>query len=519
MKVTVPFHYAVSYVLKRHRNSNSVYFASEAELEFRSIPRDAVRTVMRLGKRNKDDHRAANWSFGKPFAAKDDGSKRDVVQFEGCLWVESVPLSDVIEGLEKRGGEDTPFADMRLLQDTGKDQYGNVKTRIYQSHFQVRSRERIEIREINDDGGERVRRALTRRAASLISIDGMLYARCREPMLKIGGGYGEKEIDFCGPYRSISRDTSKHKYAYDDSYVFDHDVPLMWSVTELAHGRGEWRRTSKARLTDLAEFEILDPEVLTACPHVGAFLHHATQALKKLWEHPMALRHGVLERAVELRDAIEGCGRQITPRLRRAVTEIAAIQAIPEDEVNVWRGRAAGRPRMVTYNGHYHHGPETPLTRASQVIAHADNHLDAARDAETALRRYKMRGSGLSWEDRALELNSIEDDGKISYELLSSQAVALHAEKLEIDPAEAIRAARHDAARIFVVGSGGLFAPSLIAIVDEAPSGEMSVREILHGDSPAPSKASLALLERHLEAAVPRYEAESELALAPGMSS
>jgi hypothetical protein len=507
MKATFPIHYAVSYIPAKCSNNRYVYFASEATVEFRSVPRDAVRTVMRAGKLPQADREAPDaWHFKDPLVPRPDGGMREIVRFEDELWIEAVPVAETIEGLEKNAGKGTPFlpkySGEALLRNTSHHLQPCQQTRIYSDRYQIERMERKTLRVYKNDGGDAMRQRLQRTADAFIEIDGMLYARCREPMLRIGGRYSEKSIEFCGPPRQYKVRTQK-KYAESERSVFDEERAMTWSLSESAAGISEWKRTESETVRPLVIYEVLDPEILTACPHVASFLYLATCALRSLWANPMALRHGVLEPAIELRDALGACGQQITPRLRRAVEEVARIPPLAEDDATLWRRRAEGRPRMKTYNGQHHSGNDLPLTRASQIVTHAADHTKATEFATRALRRLEMRNQRLSWEERALELNSFAGDGIVSYELLSSQAVVQHAEALGVRPEEAIRAARDDGAPAFAVRSGmDCAGPRLIAVIDEAPDGSLSIRSILN-DNASEAPAAVELLEQHLAAAAP----------------
>jgi hypothetical protein len=344
----------------------------------------------------------------------------------------------------------------------------------------------------------------------------MLYARCREPALKIGSHYDHETSSAFVGSRSGGFPFSGARYANTDNYLSDAELPMVWSLSEEKTGHDEARRDGR-RIRAGVAVEVVDPEVLTACPHVAAFLSLAAASLKMLWANPMALRHGVLEHAVELRDALSSCRRQITPRLRRVVEEVAAIGPLPVDEAELWRRRAEGRPRMLTHNGLHHYGRDLPLTRASQVVAHAGDHVRAAEFAARALRRLEVRNHRLSWEERAVETNSMEDGGHVSCELLSSQAVALHAGRIGVHPRAAIAAARDGGARIFAAGpASDRFVPDIVAVVDEGPDGTLSVREVLRGRGPDRPE-SAALLERHLAAAAAELAPERAAVRAPGM--
>lgn len=522
MKAKVPFHYQIDYKGERQVKARHAYFAAEAEIEFREVERAEVRTVMRAAK--MPNERERDWHFADPLTAPAGGGLREIVLFEGDLWIEAVPAADTVAKLETRGGEGTPFlprySGTRLLQDTTNPDV-HKRTIIYSTESEIEAlcfrSERARLKTFHDDGGERTRADLQRTAEAFIAIDGMLYARFREPLLRIGGRYSEKSVEFCGT-RYGSLYGSGPKCAELDRSVFEEEQAMTWSLTEEAVGRAEWLRANGEEVVPNVRFEVLDPDVLTACPHVGVFLYLATSALGQLWANPLALRHGVLEAAVELRDALADCGSQITPRLRRAVEDVAAIAPLPAEDAELWSRRAAGRPQMKTHHGHYHHGDRTPLTRASQIVAHADVHMAAAATAARALRRLEMRNPRLSWEERALEVHALEGrtaEGLkiVSYELLSAQAVAKHARALDVRPDAAIRVARDENVRIFAVGAGrDARQPALMALVDEEPDGTLSIRSLLHGGEP-PDPAAIELLDRHLVAAAPAPEPS----LSPGM--
>lgn len=515
MKAHVPFHYYVSYKPVRAIKDRHATFASEGLIEFRSVARDAVRTVMRAGKLPGDGDRACDreWHFENPLVPLPNGDMREVVLFEDNLWIEAVPAADTIEKLEKHAGKGTPFltryAGEALLKESDNPNFlPHQRPVIFTDRQQVEQMvwrmQKAKLRTFEDDGGDAVRRRLQRTADAFIEIDGMFYARFREPMLRIGGRYSEKSIEFCGSRDNVDH-PSRLKYAAASGSVFEEERAMLWSLSEEVAGCSEWRRNENEVIKTQVRYDVLDPDVLVACPHIEAFLYSATSTLRALWAHPLALHHGVINQAVELRDALAACGNQITPRLRRAVEEVARITPLPAEEVDLWRQRAAGRPRMLTHRGYLHHGSEVPLTRASQVIAYVNAHVEAAESAQRALRRLDLRNRRLSWEERALEINTCPGDGLVSYELLSCQAVAQHATKLGVRSETAIRAARYEDARVFAVGRGmDSVGPVLIAVVDEAPDGSLSIRTVHSGEPPEAD--ALELLERHMAAAAPAPE-------------
>jgi hypothetical protein len=548
LKATFPIHYSVSYKPYRAQNARYTHFPSEASVEFRAVPRSAVRTVMRAVSTRENDYERG-WSFREPLAPKSDGSMREIVEFEGRLWIEAVPVAATIEGLESRSGKGTPFVERYgeksfTVQTSPADQNAWSKPALMTSQEQIARFERATLSEFNDDKGEAMRAGLTRTADAMIAIDDMLYARFREPTLSVPAPADDRRaVTFVGAGDGAETYAAEGlRYAVAGYSSYSDGATRRWSLAEHATALAERKRAGGAPATPEVRFEVLDPEVLTACPHVAACLDLATGALKALWKNPMALRHGVIEHATELRDALSASRGQITPRLRRALDGVARIEPLSATDRAAWDRLAAGRPRMRTWNGHHHGGEDLPLTRASQVGAHAGDHAEAAGLASAALRRLAVRNMRLSWEERALEINAVAAGETTSYELLSSQAVAIHADRLGVDAREAIRAGRDDGARIFMtedlVRKTGTYGPSskpkrkggkskkddsyeffervtgLLAVIDEAADGSLSVRSVLHGARKPPA-AALALLDRHLAEAAPAPAPEP--ALAPGM--
>ena len=543
LKATFPIHYTVSYVPFRHRNVQHVRFPSEASVEFRAVARADVRTVMRAASTSRSAY-DRDWSFRQPVAPKPDGSLREVVEFEGRLWIEAVAAADVIEGLVKNAGKGTPFVEAYggerslTVETDPANQNAWSKPALMTSRHQIERHERATLSQFDDDGGDRMRAGLKRTADAMIAIDGTLYARFREPALSVPGPDDTHHaLSFCGAGDgSETYAAGGPRYAVCDYSSYGDGAEKRWSLSEFETALAERGRAGGGAPASEVRFEVLDPEILVACPHVAACLDLAAKSLKHLWQNPMALRHGVIEHAVELRDALSSCHRQITPRLRRALEGVARIEPLSETDEASWRMLAEGRPRMQTWNGRHHHGNDVPLTRASQVVAHAKDHAAAAETAAAALRRLAVRNKRLSWEERALESNFMADGDTTCHELLSSQAVAIHGEKLGVDARGAIRAARDEGCRIFMVEASvrktGRYDSSsksknrkkgdtyeyfvsetaLLAVVDEAPDGSLSVRSLLHGKRKPPAEA-LALIEKHLAAAAPAPEP----ALAPGM--
>lgn len=469
MKVKVPFHYLVYYTPFRKQNSHSTYFAAETEIEIREVPRAATKTVLRVGTVPNGRPGRPEWKFNDPYCAKPDGSMREIVSFEDGLWVESLPFADVAKSLAEDAGKVGPFATIGLRATTKPDASGQLPE-VTHSRDELERSLRASLRSFSDDGGAQMRSAIERRARATIVVDETVYVRCREPVLHIDRRWGRSAIKFAANGHFV-RDIDLAGYCGSAE-----DEEHHYNLNEERAGIAEVkRRHPEAEFERIAMVEIIDASVIRATPHVDAVLAHARHACTELWRFPLAMLPDTVDRAVELRDALSASEKQITPRLLRALEDIESLPEPAEQQLDRWAKQAATRP-----NRPGEHGTSQPIpSRASQIIRHIERRSRAIAHAADALRRFRCRPSGLSWEARAFAHNvhRAADDMR-SVELISAGIVELMASQIGVSAKPLLETAERGG-RVFAVieGEHQIWNPPLALVCAEARHGDLQVED------------------------------------------
>lgn len=496
MKLNVAFHYQVYFVPHRGIKERSDWRASETEIDIREIDRAAVKTVFRVGTLPAGRTGEPRWKFDDPYCAKPDGSMREIVSYDGALWVEAMPVQNVVTPLTDDAGKGTPFENLGLRATKKPDHKGELPA-VLKSPDQLIRSWGGPLRSLRDDDGARVRESLEKRARSTVLIDGTIYVRCHEPILYIGNnGYGKSAIKFgaVDRYGSINgSDIASYRGLLqgDDARAYYYN--LNEEQTGLAH---LVEKHPDDEVVRVAQVEVVDPNAVTATPHIRGVLTSATSALTQLWAYPMAMLPDHLERAIELRDALSESWYQITPRLLRALQDVASMPQPTSAQLDRWRKLAECRPHQPHRPGEHDRSGRNEASRACQIIAHLEQRTKASEFAAIALRRFTSRPKGLSWEDRALQLNFYGEEVELwSVELLSLDAIKAIARNIGLD-ASPVLAAIADGGRAFAVGTATAedwnSAQAIVAAVQEDGRFTVSGGESQHRK----------LIEQHIVAAL-----------------
>lgn len=495
MKLKVAFHYQVYFVPHRAIKERSDWRAAETEIEIREIDRAAVKTVFRVGTLPAGRTTEPRWKFDDPYCAKPDGSMREIISYDGALWVEAMPAESVVAPLMDDAGKDTPFENLGLRATKMRDHKGELPA-VLKSTDELPQRWGGPLRTLKDDSGARVKESIDRRARSTIVIDGTIYVRCHEPILYIGNNYGKSALNFgvVDRYSSAGdRDIASFRgFQSDDAKTY------YYNLNEEQVGLAELiKRHPETEVVRVAQVEVVDPTAVAATPHVKGILANATFALTQLWAYPMAMLPDHLERAIELRDALSVSWNQVTPRLVGALQDVASMPQLASGQLDRWKKLAEARPYQPHRPGEHEHGGRNEPSRASQIVAHLEQRAKAAEFAARALRRFENRPEELSWEHRALQLNHFvqEGDDIWSTELLSAEAIRSIAEKLKVDPSPML-AAVLKGGRVFAVGRGE---------TEDTSSPQTLVTAILQNDRFVVSGGVLEhrnLVEEHIAAAL-----------------
>lgn len=527
MKVLVPFHYSVKYSPRGRSQEMSATFASQGEIEIREVPRSAVRPVMRV-RRNGYWERA--WTdYSTPiFMPKFDGSRREIVSYDGDMWVEFGPAADVASRLSKGQSDGTPFSTLRIDHSSrvSKDAPRIVPLT---SKAQVQDRARKDIRRdlrhdagdplrlYVDDGGEARRQELAKYADAVISVDGMAYLRCREPVASIEpDGQGSIVVKLIDG-RPVYGD-SKHRFGEASAYNYDHAVRTLWPVSTIDVAIAHIEKQSGPKpVVGRDDIEVIDPALCAASPHVSSVLRSAADVMEKLLSNVHGLSHAMILKGAALRDALAECGGQITKPVIRCLSEIASSEPLSQEDLARWE-QMRGR-RGVT---------QSQKSRADLVVEAQPHVATAIELARGALERFDLRPQGMSWEVQALEPNAIgnkdpRSEGVQSRELLSREAVFAEAASLGVATEAPLQLAQ-DGTRIFSVGipyanyGGDEFAGQAMVCVEVQD--DVCKVVAAYGKNGAPVEdAVIDLVSEHLMAAglAPLHTPEREMAPALAM--
>lgn len=462
MKFKLAFRYAVGFKPYRMIKTRTAYFPSQGEIEVPEIDRSAVKTVFRVGTLAAGRQGIAKWEFEDAFCAKPDGSKREIVALNDELYVEGVPVEDAVASLATNCIDHPLFDGLWLPKPRDSEPAGKGSTR-----EQLERTHPTPFREYSDDGGAQVRQRLEQRARAFVVLDGKIYVRCHEPILYIDRRYGEAAFKFGknGPSSGNS------DLAGFQGYQWDEAVGHYYNLNEADIGLAELRRRHPdAEIKQIADVEVLDPSMVRATPHAKAVVSHAHAALKQLWQQPLSMLPDAIDRAVELRDALTTAGDQITPRLLKAIESVAMLPEPPAQQLERWTNLAEARPRRPTWSGDHENERETP-SRAAEIIQHQNLRKQATAHANDAVMRYSLRPAGMSWEDRAFEINSFSDpkNNLTSVEILSLSKLDEVAHALQADP-EPLRYELEAGSRVFLVMAREAYASSPRGLVAACPA-------------------------------------------------
>ncbi len=79
MKITIDFHYPIKYVPYRHQNKQVAYGGGSTDVEISEVLPEDAPVVFAVGTK-----------VDGPFKTKSDGSLRQVRQYDGSYWVETM---------------------------------------------------------------------------------------------------------------------------------------------------------------------------------------------------------------------------------------------------------------------------------------------------------------------------------------------------------------------------------------------------------------------------------------------
>lgn len=180
MKIAIEYNYPIVYIPYRHLNRQSRLAAASTVVEIKEIDPSEAPVVLRIGINATKDK-------GRKFAFKEDGSLREIRQFNGQLYIEDSP-SDLLQASVETDINKSPLGFSYLEVDQNRNQQLWTKDQIIRSQTNP-------LRSIDDDGGEKIAKLLQTRADKLLIVNGMIFKICREPVLAINVDEAKAKIN------------------------------------------------------------------------------------------------------------------------------------------------------------------------------------------------------------------------------------------------------------------------------------------------------------------------------------
>jgi len=479
MKLRIAFHYAIKYVPFRCFNDRTAIGAGETEVEIREVSSRDAQVAFRVGNHNGFDSYGANDHI---FDRKPDGGMRDVRAHEGRLYVEA----ENVEGLQGRIDADvngTIFAPCKARVDLVNDPRHGRKVTTLEA---IRREQREPLKSADDDKGAAMADSLRKRASQLLIVDGVIYQRCVEPVLKMDIQYGRRAYVAPRPKPDHIGWDHREVWGDDRDALFEKlaDARLLLD-SPLGNGSGE---PVDMRTT----FEVVDPRYSVFDGTAHDVNNLAIRTLGIMTSSAEGLPREALDTMYVLRDALADASGRATPRLINALREVSLLTRDVSDPQRLKLAAAAENRRRSIYTHDYRGG-----IAAQRAKAYEDDVCgEAAGTAMEAIHRWEARpGSG--WEDRAGPASSHRKGTGRCRELLSPGQIVDACHAAGVDPSPVLAAAS-SGKRIYQVSDGPSHASAhAIGTMDAdgtvVPVGkrlpEDRVMDLLHGIAEAADTA------------------------------
>jgi hypothetical protein len=325
MHVRVRHTYDVRFIPARCRNPQHARCPAIAEGEIREVDAADTRPAFLVSHPDKTSR----------FAAKEDGSARLIISHAGLLWLE---MGDARKWAEKMISD---YVEDDFLKPTeyvtrihGVWGDGNQRAINVRHINDVRMKEgrNGDFRMFEDDNGAKMGDKIRRRLADAIVVDGILYVRDYEPVLKVErNGEGLQIVTFPDPW---DRFRKAYGNTYDDRWSLD-----IWRADRLKEAKKMMRQEDPdAPKRNSVKIEVLDPSQVTTNDDgqaVLAALSSCTWALSYTMDE---LDRHVADAFYDLRDAWMACRTHIGPAIIGAARAVAKL---PDESTGVDGGNGA----------------------------------------------------------------------------------------------------------------------------------------------------------------------------------
>lgn len=371
MKQTIDFQYPISYVKAGHQNPVHVFGKSSVEVEIREIGADLAPVVFEVGNPVEQYNPATDL-----FRKKADGQLRKVAMIDGDFFVEDESAADLSEKMANlRTINSTPFGTVKPANFDVSQSYRDGRSttvttlkpmthieEIRRLHGKWRNGKYVSIREelTKDDGGQRMAATLKERASEIILVDGTIFLKCREPILKMSD-YGSKlRIGQRGDTWSANAPYPKSWRGYSSSLRDSEGFLAFMRKHKLFDGRsGE------------PEFKVHDASVCRYDGTTSDVQMIADEMLKGFGRDARALPRDILEASFVLEDTLQREPDRlhaISPRL------VAALQQLVTTKVEKIDRQAAliakYQMKRTDLSKHvYYHQSEDQMARTNFHVA------------------------------------------------------------------------------------------------------------------------------------------------------
>lgn len=328
MKFQIDFHYPITFVPFRLRNTERRFGLGQTELEIAEISSGDAPVAMRIAGGSKSGERGR-------YARKTDGSLRDIRHRNGRFYIETTSAEQFAQEM----ADPQTFSENTFFRVCSPIQKHSLPSADPQGKNALTTIDRIRSSQkwgqpIQDDktivGLETMEAELKFVASEMFIVDGTLFELCPEPIVSMTSS-AKGQVECVVASRPIYAIGSM-KLSGNLAYAI-HDIAGGYSISEISGASLKDVDDLIKTVPDvvLPEFELLIPE---ASIFDGATydVMRETEAVVKSWSGKVAsMGREELEAFFELRDANASAVRsmnQVTPRLVEALKAFSRLEMV-----------------------------------------------------------------------------------------------------------------------------------------------------------------------------------------------
>lgn len=329
MKHTIDFQYPITYVKYRHQNPTRVFGKGSVEIEIREIAADLAPVVFEVGNPVEQYNPTADL-----FRKKENGELRKVAMIDGDFFVEDKSGADLIELMsDLRTINSTPFGTVTPANFDENSSYTDGRQKVIKTlkpmttideirrlHGKWDNGKYVSIREelTKDDGGQEMAQKLKSRASEIVLVDGTIFLKCREPILKLTDYNNKLRIAQRNDTWSALAPYTSHRGTYSSSLRDSEGFLAFMRKHKLFDGRsGE------------PAFTVHDASVCRYDGTTSDVLMVADGMMDTFGRDARALPRDVLDASFVLEDTLHrepGRLNSISPRLVRALQQLVTTK-------------------------------------------------------------------------------------------------------------------------------------------------------------------------------------------------